>query len=196
MMSEPSRPPMSPTGDVMSSAAGSPARTSVLPDAGPESTANDPGCGESSPGSFVWFDPDSSSWKTFQRCFFEGWVTFSGTWPASGLMLNGVCFPRVPLVRHTHERECFSLPTLIVATCEHPGRIKQKPHQQTFLTIVLASRDNWQDGGQLNPNHAAWLMGFPVSWTDLDLTETPSSPKSPSGSGDESSKPTAESESV
>jgi len=32
-------------------------------------------------------------------------------------------------------------------------------------------------GGQLNPQFVEWLMGFPPGWTDLDASETPSSPK-------------------
>jgi hypothetical protein len=37
-------------------------------------------------------------------------------------------------------------------------------------------------GGQLNPTWVEWLMGFPLGWTDLGPSATPSSPKSPSGS--------------
>jgi len=36
--------------------------------------------------------------------------------------------------------------------------------------------------GELNPPWVEWLMGFPIGWTDLGGSETPSSPKSPSGS--------------
>lgn len=36
--------------------------------------------------------------------------------------------------------------------------------------------------GQLNPTWVEWLMGFPLGWTDLAPSETPSSPKSQSGS--------------
>ena len=43
-----------------------------------------------------------------------------------------------------------------------------------------------QVGGPLNPTWVEWLMGFPLGWTDLDASATPSSPKSPSGSADAS----------
>lgn len=39
-------------------------------------------------------------------------------------------------------------------------------------------------GGQLNPTWVEWLMGFPLGWTACDASETPSSPRSPSTSGD------------
>jgi len=41
-------------------------------------------------------------------------------------------------------------------------------------------------GGPLNPPWVAWLMGFPIDWTNLPLSATPSSPKSRSGSDGES----------
>ncbi len=42
-----------------------------------------------------------------------------------------------------------------------------------------------QSGGQLNPTWVEWLMGFPLGWTDLEDSATPSSHKSPNGSADE-----------
>jgi hypothetical protein len=33
------------------------------------------------------------------------------------------------------------------------------------------------NGGKLNPTWVEWLMGFPPGWTDLEDSETPSSPK-------------------
>jgi site-specific DNA-cytosine methylase len=41
--------------------------------------------------------------------------------------------------------------------------------------------------GQLNPTWVEWLMGFPLGWTDLQPSGTPSSPRSPSSSAGESS---------
>jgi DNA (cytosine-5)-methyltransferase 1 len=43
-----------------------------------------------------------------------------------------------------------------------------------------------QIGGQLNPPWVEWLMGFPLGWTDSSASETPSSPKSPTGSSNRS----------
>jgi hypothetical protein len=34
------------------------------------------------------------------------------------------------------------------------------------------------NGGPLNPTWVEWLMGFPLGWTDLPASETPSSRKS------------------
>ena len=38
------------------------------------------------------------------------------------------------------------------------------------------------NGGRLNPTWVEWLMGFPIGWTDLEASETPSSHKSPNTS--------------
>lgn len=43
-------------------------------------------------------------------------------------------------------------------------------------------------GGQLNPTWVEWLMGFPLGWTVLEPSATPSSRKSRSGSGSKSSR--------
>ena len=45
-------------------------------------------------------------------------------------------------------------------------------------------------GGSLNPTWVEWLMGYPLGWTDLKDSETPSSPKSPPRSSRKSSKST------
>lgn len=36
----------------------------------------------------------------------------------------------------------------------------------------------------LNPEWVEWLMGFPIGWTDLEGSETPSSLKSPNSGGE------------
>lgn len=48
----------------------------------------------------------------------------------------------------------------------------QAPNKQGGENLQTAA------GGSLNPPWVEWLMGFPVGWTDLSSSETPSSPKS------------------
>lgn len=85
-------------GKSISSAADSPAKISATPASGPASTGRDPACGRSLPGSFAFFDPATSSWRTCQPSLFEGWSEFSGTWPTSGLMRSGIVSRLPPLV--------------------------------------------------------------------------------------------------
>ena len=82
----------------MSSAEGSPARTSALPEKGQGWRANAPAYGASTPELLASFDPVSSSWKTSQLCFLEGLTTYSGTWPRSGMTRNGIAYQLPPLV--------------------------------------------------------------------------------------------------
>src|SRR5690606_9779779 len=81
----------------ISSAEASPAKTLAMPEREQELLANVPACGLSLPGSFASFDPATSSWRTLQRCFLEGWMSYSETWPRAGMMRNGIAFRRQPL---------------------------------------------------------------------------------------------------
>ena len=59
---------------------------------------------------------------------------------------------------------------------EHPG-MKDRTH----LTGVVQTSEIT---GQLNPTWVEWLMGFPIGWTDLSASATPSSRKLQNTSGD------------
>ena len=42
--------------------------------------------------SYAWFDPNTSSWKTWQRSLITDWELFSESFPRQGLMQNGELF--------------------------------------------------------------------------------------------------------
>lgn len=50
---------------------------------------------------------------------------------------------------------------------------------QVMFGGALATSDPSLIGGRLNPTWVEWLMGFPIGWSALEDSETPSSPKSP-----------------
>ncbi len=54
-----------------------------------------------------------------------------------------------------------------------PGR------KQSSLPRSIAYLENKNSGkrGDVNPNWKEWLMGYPIGWTDLSASETPSCPK-------------------
>lgn len=63
------------------------------------------------------------------------------------------------------------------------------PHKYRLQGDSQQSKSlNGIHGGQLNPTWVEWLMGFPLGWTVCELSETPSSRKSPSSSAKPSSK--------
>jgi hypothetical protein len=91
--------------------AGFPARTSALPERAQDSTASDPACGEKWRGSWAKYDPDSCSWRTRQHSLLGGLDEFSETWPRSGLMRRGECYPLLTWAHRTSESESGSWPT-------------------------------------------------------------------------------------
>lgn len=58
------------------------------------------------------------------------------------------------------------------------------PKSRKNPTLGDAARSSELSSGKLNPTWVEWLMGFPLGWTDLEDSGTPSSLKSPNGSGD------------
>jgi hypothetical protein len=60
---------------------------------------------------FASYDPGTWSWRMFQGCLDGEWVTFSGTWPVSGMTRTGIACRLRPSVPHIYETGSSSLPT-------------------------------------------------------------------------------------
>lgn len=82
-----------------------------MPEEGRDLPERAAGCGGSSRASFARWDRDSSSWRTSQRCFDGEWETYSGRFPTSGTMRNGIACPRDPWERPTVATASSSWPT-------------------------------------------------------------------------------------
>jgi hypothetical protein len=173
--------------------------------------------GASMPVSLANYDPASSSWKTSQHCFLEGWEPFSETWPRSGMMRSGKAFPLQPLAPLTDANASGLWPTPVQpnggrtlhhvdewrgASAYHNGKkvqvdlaqaVKLWPtpqardhfpaHKPEYIAAKKAQghgMSNLNDaiGGPLNPTWVEWLMGYPIGWSALAPSVTPSSRKS------------------
>jgi hypothetical protein len=96
---------------LMSSAAGSRARTSHSLEDALASKVRDLVSGRNTPGSLANYDPATSSWRTSQACLVSGWEPFSETWPRSGTMRRGIVSPLRPSAPLTDEIGSGLLPT-------------------------------------------------------------------------------------
>ncbi len=94
----------------------SPEDSPVNPSPSPASAEHKPttdGSGQSSPVSFAFYDPDTSSWRTFQGSLLdtEAWGTSLGTWPRAGMTRSGIAYRLRPSVPLTSVTESSWLPT-------------------------------------------------------------------------------------
>jgi hypothetical protein len=107
-----------------------------------------------------WPTPTSRDWK-------DGTATSCANVPENGLLGRAVHF-RTPCARD--------------GTARGPSLPERRIEQGHSVSL------HDQIGGMLNPTWVEWLMGFPLGWTALDASETPSSRKSRNGSAGKSSR--------
>jgi hypothetical protein len=122
----------------MSSAADSPARTSALPAEAPALPAAVPLSGGGYAEPFAWYDRNTQSWRTWQRCLIEGWTLYAETWPRSGMTRSGIAYQLPPLVLLTDATESGSwpTPTVIDATLRATTKKGQKGRHGTQLAHI------------------------------------------------------------
>ena len=128
--------------------------------------ANDQECGSTWREWLAKFDPHSCSWRTAQPSLFEGSEQFLETWPRSGLMLRGVCYPLPTLGLHTCANESglwLGTPTKAMSERSDEFRIGALAPAEFVRTLP--------GGGQLNPEWVEWLMGWPIGQTALQPLE-------------------------
>lgn len=143
-----------------------------------ERPTND-GCGRTRRTPFAFLDRVSWCWRTYQGCLMEGLARFSGRWPEWGTIRNGASYRRVPSVHHIHVKECSLLPTPTASMGKRGfGFSRTGRRRMNRQTLARVHAIGWTP----SPEYQEWLMGFPDGWTELDASETPSSPPSPNGS--------------
>lgn len=161
------------------SAVDSRAKTSASQERAPELGGGVVDCGENMPVLLAKLDPDSSSWKTSQLCLDGGLMSFSETWPRSGLMRSGIAYRRPTLVPDNFGTE-FGLWPTPNTTAFKGGRSSPR------RGVANPERNNWQDWCSLVlgqrypvPETAEQVMGFPTGHTAIEPSETPSCLRSP-----------------
>lgn len=182
---------------LMSSAAGSRARTLASLENGLALKVRALVSGESMPASLANYDPASSSWRTSQACLISGWEKFSETWPRSGTTRHGIAYQLPPLALPTDATGCGLLPTctaMAATFTENTARAKF-PNLETVVARMMwptptvmtntggAAMCKWggsgaraklrsmttpeELNGALNPDWVEWLMGYPIGYTSL-----------------------------
>lgn len=115
----------------------------------------------------------SSAWRS-TRCYL--------VWKASATPARRLLFRLVPSMPRTEGTGLRLLPTIRASDSKGCGGYGSKSAnhglKKKYLTGTVISRYRIQHGGILNPMFAEWFMGFPIGWTDLSVSETPSCPNS------------------
>lgn len=121
------------------------------------------------------FDQNSSSWRTSQRCLVEGWTLFSGPWPRSGTMRNGIASRLPPLAIRTRGTVSGLLPTPRHCDGEKGAGARKDGGGSYGLgyTVARLLGLKQQTTTKFDPNFSGLLMGYPTMWTNLPPTGTP-----------------------
>ena len=149
------------TGALMSSAAGSPAKTFRLPASERDSMETSLVFGGSSRESFAYFDLEWCWWRTYQASLLQSTPSdphpsdaFLGSWPASGSMRNGNVYRRQPLVPRKSGSASSSSPTLTAS--DHYSRPGMRPSRAAtgrttgYLSEMIAEMERKKPTPSLN----------------------------------------------
>lgn len=140
------------------------------------------GSGRPWPASSPPSDPDGSSARTCPVCSGAASPMFSATSIGSDTEPVPEWHQLVHWAPHTHESGCSFWPTPRASESTHGG-----VQEDVLLKFLERGHDiklSHAVGGPVNPTWKEWLMGFPTGWTEIEPSETPSSPRSPSTSAD------------
>jgi hypothetical protein len=176
----------------MSSAEGSLAKTSPTLVNAQASTASALDSGPSSPASSTKSNRRGSSSKTFPP---SGLVVSAGcsvTFPRAGMMRNGTAYQLPTLAPLIVETASGLLPTPSASRYgTNQGGAAGRVGKVRMSLDSMATRGLLKNHapGPLHPRYTEWLMGFPIGWTDLSVSETQSYPRSLNSSEDSSSEP-------
>ena len=136
-------------------------------------------CGSTWREWFAKLNQNGSLWKTRQCSLIEDSEPCFETWPRSGLMLHGACYPLPTLELRTCEKEFGSWPTpcktdgmigwseTVVKNREETGLRPSGARIGYQLNYVRQTQPYVTESGLYHPNLSEWLLGWPMTWSDL-----------------------------
>lgn len=170
----------------MSSVAGSRVKTLAQQALGQELKANEADSGKSLRASLAKYDHASRSWKIARHLFGEDLAQSSETWPRWGMTQGGELYPLLMSGSPSCEREYGLLPAPLKSMAESflGGPIRTAETWATtsrldhMLIGIWKRWENRENNGRLkpavicHPTFAAWVMGWPMNWTNCAPLET------------------------
>lgn len=152
----------------------------LVPPAGDEHKPTSDGSGPRWPESSANSDPAGYSSRTCLVCEPAGLTLFDVTLIPWGIAAALPSSPLARLVPHTHDSGCSLWPTVVASDgtvrltlrleslyrryTERRSQFGGIRRGETFVTQVVTDTRRYP-----NPSFAEWMMGFPPSWTDVDL---------------------------
>ncbi len=126
-----------------------------------------------------FYDRITQSWKTSPACE-NGSVSYSGTWPRSGIMHNGTAYQLQALVPHTEGIGCGLLPTPRASQDYKPIRCMAPSEKNCThgvqLVAWIGTKFPHLIGSYLTGGLLGAMMGYPENWHVLPM-EMPLFPK-------------------
>lgn len=140
-----------------------------------DSAMNVPDSGPNMSGSFAYYDRTQSLWRTSPDFSIVESTEFSGTWPTSGSMRNGMCSHQPQLEQDTDEDDSIYWPTPTASMGKSGWGVgKEDKNRYRREVRMRCNRYGWHPGARF----LLWMMGYPESWLDcLAIPLTSESPK-------------------
>jgi len=147
-----------------------PAKTFLQQERGRVLQEHEAGCGQNLQESLMKFELDTHSWKIRPSSENEDWIESSPTLPKSGMMRNGVCLEQETAEGRIEGKECGFWATPRASKIAASATMKvvaNITNPRGNLEEHIWARSGKPLSGVVNPQFPEWLMGWPLSWTEL-----------------------------
>ena len=132
---------------------------------------------------FAWYDQNMQLWKTWRRYAGGAWELWSGTWPRSGMIRNGIAYQLpalVPFMKGTGYG-LSATPTAVMPVTRQPCQhiVLKSGRPRKVLKTGSTCSMNWAQEMLYNgliptPELCEFWMRYPIGHTDLNRLATAS----------------------